>query len=1167
MKPQRLEFFGLFNFGTEQTIDFGALSESDCFYVVGERDGGKEVIADIFLYALFGKTEAAGPERFIINRKSKNAGIKLTFEHGGETYLIEREFGISAGNKFANVRGALYGIKNGQKYIAAEGGSADIRIEEILGSDASGYKKAVTLNAYTAVNLLGLSDDAQLKYFKNSLGIGNFDLAFKEKLSKRITELNVKKALLSGKKGISAAEKQRKLAEYTAARDEESRKLAELTKLKAEADDKSGKITEYIDLKEKLDRLNRDISGLEAEKQTYDELEERLKFAEEASRVLPALKEKQLLEAENASFEGRREELLLKIADADAGIGGTKSVLGDSDIQYGEFYSDFVLKRDKLKESLGGTSGKDLKKDLEEAIEKDRQELKELSEKRVGLIKKLEQADEECEELKKKINQLTIDPGLSFDMSKANSSEAALRRLLKEKAYLDDKASELDVKIDDAARRREIASASVLAIQDEINKLEREKSVFIGEGDVYALFTKEYQKYHNLAHSVGKVDTYNDNIRQINKKKQTNLEEIDFDTLELDRAEATRLNAEKNLYNVNAKMEVAQVEREKVANVNYYVGVSNSVRVGDFCPVCSNVLTVKQPKTPLPIVPVDMELNKLRGDRTKAEEILANTVAVIAGLNANILHLKRLNQDLERDESFYVDCINDILREEGFGSVQLLYEAFIRQKDKYDNLKKVYERASVIVDEIDGLKDELRSAETKVANADREVAIYSEQYHERKYALSLVDTEYARVLEQYAFHNSLSEYDTPEKILERLESMASEKLVFDKEYEKKREYKLELERLISDCDRLELVIISKARATENIGDAGAYSDFVVNALTDKYYGEVRETLDAEEKANNKYKEIEEYKSKLQEYEKQKQDAELELKGIESILDANVRAIEALDKGYIEKTDAVSGKSLDEIESLSMGYFLYQDSLYKLNEYRIRLSSLTDERDDLLKLFENSDAAAEDGSGIQAYNIEKEITETGNRVAVFEHEIERISAIEEETRSVDNPEELEAVEAGLSSAVALKDMLEAGAYADYVASLNAEAVAREADKDVFALTEGRLSLSFADGIRVKDKLYGDKYRTLNTLDEGERLIVGLSILSALSKLISKGGLELVFIDGLDFISPKYSPEVKKILKKLKESFAYVGVMRRESLENAANALNVVIGDGGSAIVRA
>ncbi|MDR2090505.1 MAG: hypothetical protein LBP62_02495 [Clostridiales bacterium] len=1138
MKPIKLEFSGLFNFSGGQTVDFGAFPDNRPVYFFGASDGGRDAVADILLYALFGKTDGGAAERFVVNKKTGAAGLKLSFSHGGESYYVEREFRVVKGSKFVSSDAVFYTVRGDVKYLTAEGAAVGAEIEKILGRGVKEYKKAVFIDASEAVKTLSYTDAAQAGYFGKFFGIDRFNSRMESNFNSLLSELKIKRAAIG--RGASAKE----IAELNGKKSALTEELAVLNKKIAENAEKAAKIKNLAALKERLEELNSKIDGLTAEKDKFAELERKIEISDAAAKILPAYKRRESLIKENEEFIIKRGEAASRAAGIDAEIEAAEIESEKIEAEYAALLTEYAEKREKLKEEIfknAGQEGADGKAGFLEILSK-----------RKALGERLSKIREECAALEKKIKELTVDPEFELEMSKANSFEGVLKRLLKERYYLEKKSEELDDKIDAATLKREDASARVLQIEERLDVLERERLSLIGAGDIYKVFTNEHAKYNRLAHSVGKVDVYNDCIKLLTKKKQTNNGEIERDTRELDRAEATRLNAERNLYNVNAKAENAQREREKVSNANYFAGIANAVRIGEFCPICNNVMTYKQPKTPLAITPVDMEINKLRDDRTRAEEILANTAAVIAGLNSNILHMRRLNQDLSRDESFYIDCINDILKEEGFESVQALYEAYIIQKDKYERLKVVYDRAGEILSETETQKDELREAENERRNADREVSIYSEQYNERKHALSLVDTEYDRSLKNYASLNSLSEYDTPEKILEHMEKMAEERLECEKELERKTESKRELEKLIAECDNLEILLLQKAKGEAYAENSEGEPDAAEGGTGENAV----EIPEYEERAEQKRAEAAELKKRIAEAERQRQSAENEIYGLNYIIAANEKQIANLSADYIDGTDIGEIESAEALENLVMGYFLREDSVLRVGEYKIALNELNGERDITASLIDAADGK-DSAEADELTAAEKRLEEVKKELLIVECKLDSSTG---EVLDAD----AEDLDGQISAMYKFKDAVIGGEYADYVTTLNASAALSAASAIAETASDGRFTLVYDGGIRVKDKLFGDKYRTLNTLCEREKLTVGLSIAAALADIAGNGGAEVLFIGGVDAFGADCADALKAVAAKIGESRAFVGILTGKEIENAAGVIKIELTEDGSVL---
>ncbi|MDR1905740.1 MAG: AAA family ATPase [Clostridiales bacterium] len=1162
MRPQKLEFFGLFNFGDNQTVNFADFRDTDCVYILGGHDGGKDIIADLIIYALFGKTSEGEPERFIINKRAKSAGIKLSFEHGGAEYELERTFFVIKGKKYAATDAKLYRIEAGDRAIEAEGAPSVLKsVKAIVGADAARYKKSQYVNIYNAFKLFTMTDEEQLKYFKDELNISETESRLSKGINDKITELKVRQAAIESGATIPEETKNALLSEYREKLDGMERQASELKEKKVELLEKAERRKAVEDINARYNAINAEIEELKSQKEYFDGLEKKIKISDKASNILPAYKRREELLSENQELALKRDGLISDIAQKDAEIEAEEIAEEALKDEYELLYSEYSTKKERFKDSIDENSDINIKVELEESIKKDKEDLAEIVKKRQELIQRLSEVNAECDGLRKKINELAVDPELNFDISKSNALEGTLKRLLKERYYLERKTAELDDKINAATQVREFVSAKILAIEDEINALQKEKYGLIGEGDIYTVFTREYLKYNKLSHQVGKVDTYNDNLKQLTKKKKENAAKIEHDTLELDRAEALKSNAETNLYNINSKSDIAAKERERVSNVNYFVGVSNGVRVGEFCPICNNVLTLKQPKNSLPMVPVDLEASKLRDDRIKAEEILANSLAIIAGLKSNILHYKNQNNEFDRDEAFYIDCINDILREEDFESVQLLYEAFLRQKEKYEEIRLIYERAGAIILAVEKLKDDLRDAEIEFGKAEKEISIYSEQYNERKYALQNVDVDYERQLGLYTSLNSLSEYDTPEKILAHVEEMASQRSVFEKEYEEKTETKRELEGLIAECDNLEVLLFQKAGAGEPTRGTVSYSELIVDAITGRYYEQIYEILSISEKLNAKRVDIDESRKRTEALKAQKQQYEIDLSAAKSAIDANDKQIENFDNTSVTPIDGVLYNSEEDLDSLIMTYFVHDESETKLNEYKVRLNDLIAERDGLAALTaECENEETTDELTAQAEEIAGKICELSKQAVIVEFERKHLEAktavVGDGTDSSNTTEEL-------NSALKLNELIESGVYGNYIAEQNAAQISASASRVVAAATNGRYALEYNDGLRVKDKLFDDKYRTLATLDEKERMTIGLAVIAALAK--TQADSKILFIDGFDLVGGEYTEDFKVVVRALKESFDYIAVLVREGIENSGAVINVKAEESGNAVL--
>ncbi|MDR3293886.1 MAG: hypothetical protein LBT20_07290, partial [Clostridiales bacterium] len=429
MKPLKLEFFGLYNFSETQTVDFGGFAPSESIWLLGEHDKGVGVIAELLVYALFGETEKGGAERYIVNRKVKNSGIKLGFTHDGQEYEIERTFAIGENKKRALSEAVLYNVRDGVKYLAADGvNAAGAAVSKLLGIGAETFKKALLINAYNAVGLLSLTDDAQLKYFKNILEISEFDGVFKTGVQRRITDLKIKRTALTSYDDPKLLDggREKLLLEYASKKVGETAKIAELKVQKNAAAQKLERIDRLVVLKERLVKIDSELDVLDLQREEYEALDKTLKISAQAGNILPAYKRREELIRENEELSLKQTELLSDIAVIEAEAEAAKLEKELAEAEFDKLYAAYSEKRDVFKKSLDENSDLDIRRQLEESLRKDREDLDGVAGKKVDLLKRLDEVRAECEELEKKIEELTVDPEFSFDISRANSYEATL---------------------------------------------------------------------------------------------------------------------------------------------------------------------------------------------------------------------------------------------------------------------------------------------------------------------------------------------------------------------------------------------------------------------------------------------------------------------------------------------------------------------------------------------------------------------------------------------------------------------------------------------------------------------------------------------------------------------------------------------------------------------
>jgi exonuclease SbcC len=94
MRPITLEMNMFGPYAAPTCVEFGKLGEKGVFLITGDTGAGKTTLFDAIVYALYGNV--TNTRRSGTGMRSDYAGpkdrtfVRLTFEHGGKTYLIER---------------------------------------------------------------------------------------------------------------------------------------------------------------------------------------------------------------------------------------------------------------------------------------------------------------------------------------------------------------------------------------------------------------------------------------------------------------------------------------------------------------------------------------------------------------------------------------------------------------------------------------------------------------------------------------------------------------------------------------------------------------------------------------------------------------------------------------------------------------------------------------------------------------------------------------------------------------------------------------------------------------------------------------------------------------------------------------------------------------------
>ena len=161
MRPITLEMNMFGPYAAPTCVEFGKLGEKGVFLITGDTGSGKTTLFDAIVYALYGSV--TNTRRSGTGMRSDYAGpkdrtfVRLTFEHGGKTYIIER----SPSYERAALRGGGVTRQEARVSLTMPDGKiyenyndVEREIKELLRLDYTQFKQVAMLAQGEFLNLL-----------------------------------------------------------------------------------------------------------------------------------------------------------------------------------------------------------------------------------------------------------------------------------------------------------------------------------------------------------------------------------------------------------------------------------------------------------------------------------------------------------------------------------------------------------------------------------------------------------------------------------------------------------------------------------------------------------------------------------------------------------------------------------------------------------------------------------------------------------------------------------------------------------------------------------------------------------------------------------------------------------------------------------------------------
>jgi len=1182
MRPIKLEIEGLNSFESNQILEFDKLGDG-VFGIFGNTGSGKSTILDAITLALYGKIERSKQNIDFINIKRQKAIVSLIFEisHCGKQkiFQVDRTFSKKKSGKLIDSSASLYEIIGDEKTLVEEGTiKVNDKIFSIIGLGVNEFAKCIALPQGEFSAFLQAKPSERIEIMSNIFNLSKYgdslSFAVKERLNeydKEVSVLTASKMMLEGAGDDTLAEMQ---------------KVAKETRLKYELrsnvlmvkSEELAKAQEAIKQQEAIAKIKTELNELELQKEEIEKLKEQTTKSQNANEIKTdflKLKKTQQDEKELSEKIANLNELRLQ---------------KQSEMQRAE--QEFGL--------------------LKEVYETKILELN----KKIAILEELENSDSEIENLKKEQDKLSNEIE-QYQKLLANEQEnnAYIDSLL-EKLIADIKAVEElinkqkpEVEKCYALEQVKDIESEFILIEDFYNKIEnlvnsleidlknyeeeynqaiktekqlREKQEEIKKS-FKVVFEDEYsQPFEKLRGCDKELLAINDaeniiaylenTIERLSSENNSRLDIIAEVRIKIEKANQNLVEYEKVILDKNCEIENLSEIREEMLGENVISLISDNLKIGDFCPVCSSRVIQKIYSEKNNLQEVE---NSISDQRSVYKNMLINRDKLLAEVFSLKSRLEFEKAQIESNDAEIQQIKHDIAR---------IYQKFV---DDNDNKEENFEQLKSLIIETSTKLEDLILMQERLRDEELAVSV-----HKAQYGTKIVDTK--SVLEQlyeviydlqkkkaereFVMLNSAAELDKIDDYKKFVADGKALEIELDANVSKRQSLRDEQLRLMQDkavSDRKILEIKSNIQVLSQKleGDEKQISSLISKALTS---GVPEGVSVAEEKEFTKEALLnlkKDYIEKQSAFETNKEAflrIENDYKINTSILQDKQKEMKYL-KDIIENNMIkFNFSSNEDIENNFAENVEIRHNLEKINNFNNKLNLMHTQKEQLEKEFNNTvdeKLLNELKVDVEALNEEVKLLseEVGRQNA-------RLEAAESDNKKLKDIEKsLCEAQKKYDTAKELSSVLRGKALAEYFCEEYLQEITDSANSKLELLMDGRYTLRFEDKeFFVEDNFSDGIVRSASTLSGGETFIVSLSLALSISDaiaMLSSRSIDFFFLDeGFGTLDAELCSIVVSALHKLESQNLKIGLISHiaELSESIKNKIIVTKDANGSKI---
>lgn len=1182
MRPIKLEIEGLNSFETKQVLDFEKLG-GGVFGIFGKTGSGKSTILDAITLALYGKVERTKQNIDFVNTKCSKAVVDFVFEifQSGKNkrYRVSRVFSKKKNGKEVDSSASIYEVTDAEENLIEEGTvKVNDKVFAIVGLGVREFEKCIALPQGEFSAFLQAKASERTEIMSNIFDITRFGEPLAEKVKQKLAEFDKEVSVLSASKQMVAYATDELLAE--------SKKNSSEVKIEYETKNKTleGKKVEQIELQskfeklEKLKSINAELEKLKTQKDEMKELEIALSKSQNANAIRSDYEKLQKDIADE-------KELSEKIAEQNEIKLKKDSELHAAEIDFDNFKEIYQAKIAELNSKLARLQ--DLKKFEEEykALEKERADVEEQI-KQKHTILAAERGDNDymiatLTTIQGKItandefidaNKPDVDLSYALEQVKALDSELCL---------IEDFSKKLGAMVDET-------EADLKAVQEEYNSAIRQE--------------KEYQaKREQIASSIEVAfedidSTEFRKLRSCDKELEGMLEvkvlaqKIDEFVLKLETENSSRMEVvnalENQIANEYRKLdsmdsEIAKCEkvvadnreqREELLGDNVISMISNHLKIGDTCPVCSGRVVHKLYNEINDLSGIEGEIDRsvsnVKLSHLERDKILANVISLKARcefektqIEENATEIAALKEGKNKYYQRYVDN-ND------------------QSEENFNRLYALLQKTSDSLEELIALQDELREAEKYVlvqkTQAGTKITVY------KNYLERLIDVFYdlqkKQAEREFAISTVNERFENLQEYKRQIAEGKNIELEIDLRKEENAKLKDEQLRVTGEKAQSDAKINEIKTAIEVLAERINSIDKQISSLRAKIITSgVPENVSVDDEGSATNAEITrlkfDYENKQIAYDSCKEALsriENEYKINSSILNEKRNEIKSLEQNVTKAMEENAFASYAELEKCFIDSTVLKNNQAKVNEYNDSVRILTSQKDSI-----EAEKIAEI-SKETITELDAEIVSLGAEVNVLAQKLGRLegelSRVEEDNKKLNEiSASLEVFKKKYDTAKELSSVLRGKALAEYVCEEYLEEITLSANQKLGILMDGRYTLKFEDKeFFVEDNFNDGKVRPASTLSGGETFIVSLSLALSISDAISSlssRSMDFFFLDeGFGTLDAELCSVVISSLHKLESQNLTIGLISHvaELEESVKNKILVTKDANGSKI---